>query len=175
MTLDLSGVVGARRSPPPHLRRVPVQQALDLQTIEEGATTTYRLVLPFLPPSKNVIDGWPPGWKNGAKKKWLKAIAGLCAEQNIPRGCQRVGLAARLVFPSNARRDPQNYAQCLWNWVPDALVECGVLVDDNEGRIQIPGNWGIQMAVDTRVAPKKHRQRTILAVTVEHAKPRGHR
>lgn len=143
----------------------PVNLALPFDTIDEGAVRTYRIVLPFLPPSKNVYDGWPIAWKSGAKKKWLKAIARSCAEQQVPLNMPKVGLAARLVFPTTARRDPQNYAQTLWHWVPDALVRCGVLVDDNDGRIEIGPNWGLTMEADLRPGkPKQRRQRTVLTL-----------
>jgi hypothetical protein len=162
----------------------PVQQALELDTVREGAVVTYRIVLPFLPPSKNQIQGWPAQWQSGAKKKWMKAITAQCAAQNIPLNNPRVGLAALLVFPKAARRDPQNYAQQVWHWVPDALQGCtkkcqrgcllhaGVLVDDNEGRVLIGPNWGITMAVDTRSAPKRVLGRTVLTIAVETAVPR---
>jgi hypothetical protein len=65
-------------------------------------------------------------------------------------------------------RDPQNYAQCLWHWVPDALVTAGVLVDDDEGRVQIGRNWGLKFGYDLRPGvAKKYRERTILAITMK--------
>ena len=132
---------------------------------EHGDIVTVTLTLPFLPPSKNVYDGWPPAWKAGAKKKWIRVIGEMCAEQQVPTGLWSVGLAATLVFARNARRDPQNYAQALWNWVPDALVRCGVLRDDRAGAIEIGPNWGLQMTIDDRRSiPEKKRQRTILTL-----------
>jgi hypothetical protein len=164
----------------------PVQGALQLDTIQENGLSVYKVTLPYLPPSKNVFDNWPPAWRNGAKKKWLKAIARAADEQMMPRGIPRVGLAATLVFSgmtirtsngqqtyvrSAPRRDPQNFAQCLWNFVPDALVRCGVLIDDNEGRVQIGPNWGLRLLVDDRAAPKAKVERTVLTIAMEHAKP----
>jgi hypothetical protein len=143
------------------------QLVLPLDVTDVGETRLYRLVLPFLPPSKNVYENWPVGWKASAKRKWVKTVGWACVQQDMPRGVDRVGLAATLVFPSRARRDPQNYAQALWHWVPDALVQCGVLVDDDEGRIQIPPNWGLKFAYDLRRGvPKDRRSRTVLAVTM---------
>lgn len=140
------------------------QLAMPIETEQHGDVVVWRLAFGFLPPSKNVYDNWPPQWKHGAKKKWAKHIAMQCAEQQIPTGLQRVGLAARLVFPKNARRDPQNFAQALWHWVPDALVGCGVLVDDRDGAIEIGPNWGIELAVDSRPLPADRRKRTVLTI-----------
>ncbi len=149
------------------------QLAMPLDTVNEGGLVVYRIVLPFLPPSKNVFDGWPIEWKSGAKKKWMRAIKSHVEEQQMPLGLAHVVLAAKLVFPTKQRRDPQNYANCLWNWVPDALVKSGVLLDDKAGTIDIGPNWGLSMAVDNRpTVPKKHRQRTIIAVSVRKAVPR---
>jgi hypothetical protein len=138
--------------------------------------TTYRLHFPYLPPSKNVFDGWPVQWKAGAKRKWLSAIRDLCDEQNVPVDNPVVGLAARLVFPTRQRRDVQNYAQCLWNWVPDGLVRAGILQDDKTGAVQIGPNWGIEMAVDgRRGVPAKKRQHTTVTVAIEGARWRTSR
>jgi hypothetical protein len=174
----------ATRAVPAYLaRRVPVQQALDLDTVREGEIAVYRLVLPFLPPSKNQINGWPPEWQRGAKKKWMRAITLRCGELGVPLGNPQVGLAAMLVFATKARRDPQNYAQQLWHWVPDALqghtarcdarcaLHAGVVVDDNEGRIEIGRNWGITMVVDDRKAPKSVIEKTVLTIAVRQAVP----
>lgn len=147
-----------------------VQAALPLDTVKEGTLVVYRIVLPFLPPSKNQIDGWPVAWKSGAKKKWLRAIDYAVKEQGVPLHLPQVGLAARLVFPSRARRDPQNYAQQIWHWFPDALVQSGVLVDDNEGRVKIGPNFGVEFAYDDRVGPKKARSRTILTIATRQAR-----
>lgn len=163
----------------------PVQGALDLDTVVENATVTYRLVLPGTPPSKNEIHTWPPAWQNSAKKRWMKMVTAQCRAQGIPLHNTVIGLAAHIVFPTNVRRDPQNYAQTLWHWVPDALQPCGpkcvrgcqnhadILVDDNEGRIQWPPNLGITFGVDSRHAPAKVRKRTVITISVRKAVPRS--
>jgi len=162
----------AVRSVPAHLvRHRPVQQALELDTVVEGGIATYRIVLPFLPPSKNQINGWPPEWQRSAKKKWVKQIALRCAELSVPLGQPQIGIGCRLVFATKAKRDVQNYAQQVWHWVPDALVTCGVLVDDNEGRVQIGANWGLELAVDLRKAPKSVIEKTVLTLAIRQAVP----
>lgn len=151
-----------------------IQLGLGFSVAQVGALTVWRLDLPFLPPSKNVYDGWPPEWKHGAKKKWLRWIERRAVELAIPQGLYEVGLAARLIFPTNNRRDPQNYAQALWNWVPDGLVRCGVLQDDRDGRVKIGPNWGIDMRADLRpTIAKKWRQRTIITVSAVVPPARG--
>lgn len=115
----------------------------------ENLTTrrrTYTMRFPWLPPSKNKYDGWLPAWKSGAKKKWMRAIAREVEIQQIP-AVEKVGIAVRLQFRSKAHRDPQNYAQCVWHWVPDGLVQAGVIPDDDDGRIEIGPNWGLTMTV----------------------------
>lgn len=144
------------------------QLAIPVDVQADAEVRVYMLPFPFLPPSKNVYENWPPMWKSAAKSKWVKAIQRHVDEQMMPMGSRRVGLAATLVFPTKARRDTQNYAQALWHWVPDGLVKAGVLVDDCEGAVEIGPNWGIRMRTDLRSGvPKKSRERTLLAVTVE--------
>lgn len=142
-----------------------VQLGLPMDATKEGEIVTFQFVLPFLPPSKNSYDGWPPAWKSSAKKKWIRHVARKCIEIGVPQGLPQIGVAVRLVFASRQRRDPQNYAQALWNWVPDALVQAGVLVDDDEGRVEIGPNWGIEMAVDSRGGlHAKEKQRTVITL-----------
>ncbi len=145
---------------------VPVQGLLPVGSDDEGDLRLYRMVLPFLPPSKNVMDNWPAEWRSSAKKKWIRAIGDECRALMMPRA-EKIGLAAVLVFPTAARRDIQNYSNALWHWVPDALVRAGVIDDDRDGMIEYGPNLGIRFAVDRRVAPKAKRQRTHLAITLK--------
>lgn len=128
----------------------------------EGETwqkRTFQMVFPWLPPSKNKYDGWLPTWKAGAKKKWIRAIREEVEIQQIPP-VERVGIAVRLQFQSKARRDPQNYAQCVWNWVPDGLVQAGVIPDDDDGRVEIGPHWGLELTVGDR-------QLTVISLALE--------
>lgn len=145
---------------------VPVQGILPLGSKDEGDLRLYRFTLPFLPPSKNVYDKWPGAWQSSAKSKWKRHIDQHVKALNIPEA-ERIGLAAILVFPTNLRRDPQNYANCLWNWVPDALQASGVISGDHMGKIEFPPGLGIKFAVDNRVAPKEKRQRTQIILTMK--------
>lgn len=144
-----------------------VQGLLPVSSEVESDLRVYRLTLPFLPPSKNVYDGWLPMWKSSAKKKWVRHIVEQCAALEIP-AAERIGLAAVLVFPTRSRRDPQNYSNCLWHWVPDALQTAGVIEDDREGMIEIGKNWGLRFQVDDRKGVSKEaRSRTHLAITMK--------
>lgn len=146
------------------------QLALPLNVHDTGEVRLYRMMLPFLPPSKNVYDGWQAMWQSGHKKKWIRAIAEQVEELDMPLGVQQIGLAATLVFPSKNRRDPQNYASTLWNFVPDGLVRAGVVSDDREGQVQIGPNWGVKFAYDLRATvDKRFRSKTLLAVTMRVA------
>lgn len=141
------------------------QLALPIDTIEIGSVKVWVLRYPFLPPSKNVYESWPVQWKSSAKKKWYLWTKKLCEEQGVPMGLEKVGLAAQLTFPTRQRRDPQNYAQSLWHWLPDALVKSGVLLDDHDGCIEIGPQWGLEFKVDGRTqVNKKHRQRTTITI-----------
>jgi hypothetical protein len=138
-----------------------------MNSLTQGEARGYQLLLPFLPPSKNEYDRWLPHWQSGCKKKWLRHLRTQLEENMVPRGVAQVGLSAQLVFPTANRRDPQNYAQTLWNFVPDALVECGIIPDDCAGRIDFgPRHLGVRFAVDSRNLPKARRQRTVIAVTM---------
>ena len=143
------------------------QLALPVNVSDDGEVRLYKIALPFLPPSKNVYDNWPPEWKHSAKKKWEKHIVAACREMAMPLNVPKVGLAATLTFPNRNRRDLQNYAQALWHWVPDALQVAGVISGDHEGKVEIGRNWGLTFSFDTRVTvAKKRRERTVLAVTM---------
>jgi hypothetical protein len=143
------------------------QLALPIGVEDDGEVRMYRIALPFLPPSKNVYANWPREWKSSAKNKWVRAIAAEVESQAMPKGVAKIGLAAVLVFPTNARRDTQNYAEALWHWVPDALVRAGVVTDDRAGQIEIGPNWGVTFRVDSRKnLSKQHRSRTHLVVTM---------
>ena len=143
-----------------------VQGILPLDVTDDGDLRLYKLVLPFLPPSKNVYDQWPGEWRSSAKRKWVRHITEWAQGLMIPKASQ-VGLAAVLVFPTKGRRDLQNYAQTLWHFVPDALQQAGVLDDDSVGHVQFGPNLGIQFAYDQRAGlPKARRERTHLAVTM---------
>lgn len=143
-----------------------IQGVLPVDVEDTGDTRLYKLHLPFLPPSKNEYDNWPGTWKSSAKNKWKKAIVQRCQELMIPEAAV-IGLAAVLVFPQSRQRDPQNYSNCLWHWVPDALQEAGVISGDHEGKIQIGPNWGLRFAYDTRKAPDKMRKHTHIALTMK--------
>ena len=144
---------------------VQTQLALPIGVLEAGEIRVYRIVLPFLPPSKNVYDGWLPAWQSAAKQKWVNAICREVTAQQIP-SAPRIGLSAKLVFPTNNRRDPQNYANCLWNWVPDALRKAGVISGDHAGKIDFGPNLGVTFAWDPRAAPKSVRSVTHLAISM---------
>lgn len=149
------------------IMKTPVgpQLALPMDVEQAGEILTYKIQLPYLPPSKNVYDGWPMEWKSSHKKKWMRYIQKKATELQMPKA-EKIGLSAVLVFSSARQRDPQNYSNCLWNFVPDALQKAGVIDGDHEGKIQIGRNWGIRMAVDKRQAPKNLRERTHLAITM---------
>lgn len=147
----------------------PVQLAMPLDVTTTGRLQTHLLRFPYLPPSKNQFDGWPAQWKSSAKRKWIREIEKLTNQLDLPKGLRFCGLAARLVFPTHRKRDPQNYSQALWNWVPDGLQRSGVLLGDHDGTIEFGPNLGITMAVDLRpgISAAK-RSRTVVALTVEH-------
>lgn len=150
------------------------QLALPINVEENGEIRMYRMTLPFTPPSKNVYANWPREWKGSAKKKWAKALKAEVEAQMMPLHVPKIGLAATLVFPEKAHRDPQNYAEALWHWVPDGLQKAGLIDDDTEGCIDIGANWGLSFAYDKRIGlPKARRHRTILAITM--LIPEGHR
>jgi hypothetical protein len=142
------------------------QLALPIDVTADGELRVYRMVFPFLPPSKNEYDNWLGQWKSAAKKKWIKAVGAECDAQMMPRGVAQIGLAATLVFPRAARRDIQNYANCLWHWVPDALVTAGVISDDTPDKVDFGPNLGITFAYDTRAGAAVHRKRTILSISM---------
>lgn len=142
------------------------QLGLGLDVKQIGEVATFRFVFPFLPPSKNQYDSWQPMWKNSTKRKWIQHTQRMVDEMGMPKGLTRVGLRGRLVFPTARRRDPQNYAQTLWHFFPDALVRAGVLVDDRDGSIDWGKNLGIDLAVDPRPGKgKRDRSRTIVVVS----------
>lgn len=164
--------------------RTPHDIALALPMhVDEGEIRRYELSVPWLPPSKNVYDRWPVGWQAGHKAKWIRRIVEECEALDMPKGVPRIGLAAKLVFPTRRTiRDPQNYAATLWNFVPDALEArqhgtwgqlrtplygYGLIADDRDGRIEWGPNHGLRFAFDERPGvPKTRRQRTRIYIAV---------
>lgn len=143
------------------------QLAMPINMSEQGEVRQYTISLPFTPPSKNAYDGWPNEWKRSLKAKWMKAVIAACEEQQIPIGqATKIGLAAILVFPTNAGRDTQNYANALWHFVPDALVKYGVIPNDTPEYVEWGANFGIRFRVDSRKIDKKRRQRTHIGLTL---------
>lgn len=185
----LDGSITARREP-------DVALALPLEVEQVGEIRVYQILLPFLPESKNVTKTWPPEWLAGVNRKWAKHILAETVAQAIPLGNQRIGLAAKLVFPTRPtgrqqHRDVQNYSSSLWDVTCDALqycsfecwelrgkpptekrhnFKCGVVVEDSEGHVHIGPNWGIRFAYDLRPElPKARRSRTKLTITMKVA------
>ena len=145
-----------------------VQLALPVTVEESNEIRMYRLTLPFLPPSKNQYDALPWNYQNSVKSKWKRWVIKECESLLVPKDMKHIGLSAALVFPSNRRRDPSNYAATLWNFVPDALQEGGFLQDDRDGRIDWGSNLGIKFHVDDRRGvPDVHRKRTHIALAVK--------
>lgn len=148
------------------------QLALPVDVTDTGEVRLYKMVLPFLPPSKNVYDKWLGTWQSSAKGKWVRAIAREADAQQMPRGVDRIGLSATLVFPSRRGRDLSNYAQCLWHFVPDALQRCDVLTNDSDGHIEYGPNLGVKFAYDLRPnVSKLMRQRTVLRIAMRVETP----
>lgn len=146
-----------------------VELALPIEEVQTGELRRYKLHFPFVPPSKNKYDGWPPGWKASAKRKWEKAVREQCEALQIPKGNRHIGLAAVVWFTTNRGRDSANFAQCLWNFVPDGLQKAGVLVNDRHQDIDygFGKTLGVKFLVDTRTTlPKAKRERTVVGLTI---------
>lgn len=144
------------------------QLALPIDAEQQGEIRVYRVMVPFTPPSKNVYDGWPVQWKSSAKKKWTRHLLDQFEMHTVPRGCVKVGLQAAIVFPTKAHRDTQNYAQCLWHWVPDALQKYGAIANDTPEYVEFGRNLGVTFMVDDRRGvPKAKRQRTYVSIACQ--------
>ena len=144
------------------------QLALPINEEQVGEIRVYRVTLPFLPPSKNKYDGLPNEWKHSMKRKWMRVLIDEFEAVSLPKDVRKVGLSAALVFPTKAHRDTQNYAQCLWHWVPDALQKYGCIRNDTPEYVEFGKNLGVSMLVDNRVgAPKAARSRTHLSIAVQ--------
>lgn len=143
------------------------QLALPINVEEHGEIRMYRFTVPFLPPSKNQYDTLPWQYQQSMKGKWKRRVIAECEALMLPKGMTKIGLSAALVFPQSRRRDPQNYAATLWNFVPDALQAGGFLLDDRDGCIEFGQNLGVRFHIDDRPAvPTARRKRTHLAIAV---------
>ena len=125
-----------------------------------------RLVLPFLPPSKNKYDGWQPMWKHSLRQKWYRKLEEAYEAYQFPKDAHQVAVATRLVFASKRNRDWQNYAPLLLHVIPDSLVRYGVIPDDTPERFTVGPNAGIEFAVDRRQMHHSLRQRTELSFAI---------
>lgn len=160
-------------------RAPEVELALPIETAAVGELRRYRLHLPFLPPSKNAYDGWQWQAQHSVKEKWRRYVAAECERLQVPKRNARIGLAGVLWFSTNRTRDPQNYANSLWNFVPDALQRCGVLLNDRDGAIDFAEyetdpetgekrryRLGVRLKVDPRKLPKARIERTVIGLVV---------
>lgn len=90
----------------------------------------HRLVIDDTPPSMNRVGGrsaWRK-WAN-AKKEWQNALIFALDTIDFPRDLSAVTASAQLRFPTNRRRDSDNYSALLAKALGDALQE-GWLPDD---------------------------------------------
>ena len=97
----------------------------------------YVLTIDGTPPSINEFTGPRGRFKSkAAKKEWADFIGA----ERINNGCPHAmsatfsGLPGRkrrvrvtITFPTQHKRDPQNYMKILW----DSMVQCDVLFDDS--------------------------------------------
>lgn len=94
----------------------------------------FTLVVPRIPVSQN-SQTWRSHWpRSRYKAEWERDVWALCKEQKIPL-CQRVSLSAVVYFPDKRKRDLDNFHPTTFKAVCDALVDAGVIPDDNSYHI----------------------------------------
>lgn len=110
---------------------------------------TVTILLAMTPPSKNEWERMHWARRHKIKRQWTSMVALELLAAEVPRcTAETISLSAVVRFQRRAaRRDPQNYAQTLWHLIPDALVQGGWLVDDDDGRITWPENLGMTLDV----------------------------
>jgi Holliday junction resolvase RusA-like endonuclease len=87
------------------------------------------------PPSINSPkSGYKGHWSQGhdTKSRWEGIFAMLLLKEKVPRDVGRVTVRAELRFPTNQKRDPDNFRVVLSKALGDALQKVGVLKDDSE-------------------------------------------
>jgi hypothetical protein len=100
---------------------------------------TVELVYDDVPPSANRV-GTRGGWRaeHYARKRWRETLEALLLVSGIGE-VSYVRASARLRFPSNRRRDAENYVPVLCKALGDALVRRGVIPDDTPDYFRFAG------------------------------------
>jgi hypothetical protein len=93
------------------------------------------LQVPFVPPSLNDWVNWHWGKQRRYKQDLTDAVCGLKVAMKLPK-FYRATVQIIYYHSTNRRRDPAD------NWAPkflmDALVQGGILVDDNGDLVKVP-------------------------------------
>ena len=93
------------------------------------------LQVPFVPPSLNVWKCWHWSEQASYKRQLTDAVTWLVRAKRLPM-FKRATVQIIYYHSTNRRRDPAD------NWAPkflmDALVQGGILVDDNGDLVKVP-------------------------------------
>ncbi len=97
------------------------------------------IVIPEIPPSLNEWARWHNQKANKEKQRWGELVWACARQQLGIGGIRKCGFARAEVtlkyfFPSNARRDPDNYSG---KFIMDGLVSAGILVDDSFEHVEL--------------------------------------
>lgn len=106
---------------------------------------SYIIAILRIPISQNSSE-WRNDWRRrDYKGKWkMEAWVLLKSQQVMPM--ERVRLSAVVYFPDKRKRDFDNYIPTVWKPVQDAIVDAGIIPDDNTK--YIPESPTIRFAYD---------------------------
>lgn len=96
------------------------------------------IFIPGTPKNSNARGQWARMATSANRKKFRKLAAKIASEFYEPHGTftHFVRIRARQISPVNRERDPGGLAERLKPLI-DGLVDAGLLIDDNENRIEL--------------------------------------
>lgn len=99
----------------------------------KAQSKSYRQVtyeFPFVYPSRNITENMNPLKRGKLKEKFMEDVRMEILNQlGIVRFLGQVKIAIDLCFTNKRRRDLDNFSP---KWLLDALVKCGIILDDNK-------------------------------------------
>lgn len=97
---------------------------------------TIRIVIPDVPESQNqmYMNKLHYHQRSQEKKRWEQYVRMFSTAVRPPRALHKATITLRYWFPTNKRRDPDNYSG---KFILDGLVKSGIIMDDSFEHIKL--------------------------------------
>jgi hypothetical protein len=112
-----------------------MQQQFNFMPGQDVIKRAIMLDLPGIPPSLNEVIGTKPGYVWRLKKNWFELLEEY-EDLKPPKPYKKAIVWLVYRFPSNVRRDPDNFVTGA-KFILDGLVNLGFLEDDSFDNVEI--------------------------------------